>query len=137
MFKRLFLVIGMCALGAAPVAGEELIQEFRGTEGKLTDEFEVDGPWIIDWLVGSDYPNVVGFELSLVDANSRLMKGRIIKIKSTGYGTKLFAEPGRYRFRISSSFANWRIKVTELTEEEANAMVPIEKDPVSDMIRQR
>lgn len=137
MFKRLVLMVGLWALCASPVMSEELIQEFRGTQGKITDEFEVNGPWIIDWLVGSDYPNVVGFELSLVDANSRLMKGRVVKIKSTGYGTKLFAEPGRYRFRISSSFANWRIKVTELTEEEASAMVPIEKKTGSDMIRQR
>jgi hypothetical protein len=37
---------------------------------------------------------------------------------------KLFYEAGNYQLRISSTLARWRIKIEQLTEEEAQRYVP-------------
>ena len=39
-------------------------------------------------------------------------------------GVRLFHTSGRYQLRISSSLARWRIKIEQLTEEEAELYTP-------------
>ena len=44
------------------VSGEELLVEFTGTGNGLTEEFEVAGPWLLDWSITSEYESEAGIE---------------------------------------------------------------------------
>ena len=103
---------------------ESLVREFSGSQSITTSEFEVKAPWILDWRINSDYRENMGLEISLVDAKTGFMIGRIFKTKYAGNGVKLFNQSGRYRLRISSSFTNWNFKVSQISPSEAELYSP-------------
>lgn len=103
---------------------ETLVREFSGSQSTTTSEFEVKAPWILDWRINSNYRENMGLEISLVDAKTGFMVGRIFKTKYAGNGVKLFNESGRYRLRISSSFTNWNFKVSQISPSEAELYSP-------------
>ena len=103
---------------------ESLVREFSGSQSTTTSEFEVKAPWILDWRINSNYRENMGLEISLVDAKTGFMVGRIFKTKYAGNGVKLFNESGRYRLRISSSFTNWNFKVSQISPSEAELYSP-------------
>ena len=103
---------------------ESLVREFSGSQSTTTSEFEVKAPWILDWRINSNYRENMGLEISLVDAKTGFMVGRIFKTKYAGNGVKLFNESGRYRLRISSSFTNWNFKVSQISPSEAELYLP-------------
>jgi hypothetical protein len=103
---------------------ESLVREFSGSQSITTSEFEVKAPWILDWRINSNYRENMGLEISLVDAKTGFMIGRIFKTKYAGNGVKLFNESGRYRLRISSSFTNWSFKVSQISPSEAELYSP-------------
>ena len=103
---------------------ESLVREFSGSQSTTTSEFEVKAPWILDWRINSNYRENMGLEISLVDAKTGFMIGRIFKTKYAGNGVKLFNESGRYRLRISSSFTNWNFKVSQISPTEAELYSP-------------
>ena len=103
---------------------ESLVREFSGSQSTTTSEFEVKAPWILDWRINSNYRENMGLEISLVDAKTGFMVGRIFKTKYAGNGVKLFNESGRYRLRISSSFTNWNFKVSQVSQSEAELYSP-------------
>jgi hypothetical protein len=63
----------------------------------------------------------MALEVSLVDAKTGFLVGRIFKTKYAGNGVKIFNDGGRYRLRISSSFTNWNFKIKEITISEAES----------------
>ena len=103
---------------------ESLVREFSGSQSITTSEFEVKAPWILDWRINSNYRENMGLEISLVDAKTGFMIGRIFKTKYAGNGVKLFNESGRYRLRISSSFTNWNFKVSQISPSQAELYSP-------------
>ena len=103
---------------------ESLVREFSGSQSTTTSEFEVKAPWILDWRINSNYRENMGLEISLVDAKTGFMVGRIFKTKYAGNGVKLFNESGRYRLRISSSFTNWNFKISQISPSEAELHSP-------------
>tara|TARA_B100001057_G_scaffold265254_1_gene265476 strand:+ start:280 stop:696 length:417 start_codon:yes stop_codon:yes gene_type:complete len=103
---------------------ESLVREFSGSQSMTTSEFEVKAPWILDWRINSNYRENMGLEISLVDAKTGFMIGRIFKTKYAGNGVKLFNQSGRYRLRISSSFTNWNFKVSQISPSEAELYSP-------------
>ena len=103
---------------------ESLVREFSGSQSITTSEFEVKAPWILDWRINSNYRENMGLEISLVDAKTGFMIGRIFKTKFAGNGVKLFNESGRYRLRISSSFTDWNFKVSQISPSEAELYSP-------------
>lgn len=115
----LFMVTFSLAAGA-----EEMIAEFQGTGNRTTAEFVVDAPWILDWRINSDYNKMVSFDLDLVDGQTGLLQGVVVRSKALGNGVRMFNTSGRYRFRINGSFVRWHLKVKELTEEEAKLYTP-------------
>ncbi|MEM1260796.1 MAG: hypothetical protein AAGH76_00220 [Pseudomonadota bacterium] len=119
------LLAGMAATVSASAA--DVVRQFSGTRDTTTVEFEVSAPWVLDWRIGSDFPDATRFELWIVDAMTGYSKSRVMKVKKTGSGKKLFLESGRMRFRVSASYANWYLKVSEITEKEANELVEIPK----------
>ena len=102
---------------------ESLVREFSGSQSTTTSEFEVSTR-ILDWRINSNYRENMGLEISLVDAKTGFMVGRIFKTKYAGNGVKLFNESGRYRLRISSSFTNWNFKVSQVSRSEAELYSP-------------
>lgn len=128
MTSRLLILL-LLACAAIPAAAAELVREFSGTAGETTTEFEVEAPWILDWRVNSDYRPSMAIEVHLVDGVTGLHRGLLFKIIYPDpydilNGVKMFDQGGRYRFRVSSTFAKWNLKVIELTEEEAAQYTP-------------
>lgn len=109
---------------AATASGQQVVAEFSGNNNTTTREFEVQGPWILNWRVTGNYTGSVGFELALLDGKTRMHKGVILRIRHRDNGVKLFEESGTFRFRISSGLADWHLKVEEITEEEAALYTP-------------
>ncbi len=114
----------MLVLSAMSASAEELIVEFKGSGNRTTAEFNVRGPWILDWRINSDYTHMLSFDLDLVDGRTGVLKGSILRTKSLGNGVRLFNHSGSYRFRINGSFIDWHLKVKQLTPAEAELYKP-------------
>lgn len=125
--RRLLVSIGatfaIAMAGTVAKAEQELVV-FKGTGAKLTPEFEVKGPWLLDWSAGGTMSSVLGIEIALLEGDLLQHKGLVIATHRPGSGTKLFTEGGRYRFRVDSSFVEWRLRVSKITPEEAASMIP-------------
>ena len=103
---------------------EQLVREFKGSRTMETAEFEVEGPWLIDWLVNSEFPDSMGLSIILLRAPAGLHEGNVVKTKYRGNGLRLINESGRFRLKVDAVLANWTIKVIQLTPEEAEAYKP-------------
>ena len=112
------------SLLAATAGAEELVAEFQGSGNQTTVEFKVDAPWILDWRINSDYNKMVSFDLDLVDGQTGVLQGVVVRAKSLGNGVRMFNTSGRYRFRVNASFIRWHLKVKELTPAEAELYTP-------------
>ena len=112
------------SLLAATAGAEELVAEFQGSGNQTTVEFKVDAPWILDWRINSDYNKMVSFDLYLVDGQTGVLQGVVVRAKSLGNGVRMFNTSGRYRFRVNASFIRWHLKVKELTPAEAELYTP-------------
>jgi len=114
----------MLLLATQSASAEELIVEFNGSGNRTTAEFKVQGPWILDWRINSDYTHMLSFDLDLVDGRTGVLKGSILRTKHLGNGVRLFNESGSFRFRINGSFIDWYLKVKMLTPAEAELYTP-------------
>jgi hypothetical protein len=114
-------VVGCFAL---PAGAAELVREFSGTSTTTTATFTVEAPWILDWRLDADYEQLVALDVTLVEARTGRHVGRVLHTKNKGNGVKLFSEGGSYQLRISSTLARWRIKIEQLSEEEAERYTP-------------
>ena len=119
-----FLICLALLMMSAIAPAEETVVEFSGTGNRTTAEFKVDSPWILDWIINSDYDKMVSFDLDLVDAKTGVLVGNILRAKALGNGVRMFNTSGTYRFRINASFVRWNLKVKELTAEEAELYTP-------------
>ncbi len=127
MLKRLAPVAGALVLVlavAVTASAKQLVKEFRGTGNSTTAEFQVEGPWVLDWRLDGDYDSLVALDVTLIDAHNGRHVGRILHTKYKGNGVKLFEDGGRYRLRISSTLARWTFKVEQITAEEAKLYTP-------------
>jgi hypothetical protein len=121
--NRIAISLALLAMSAVATA-EETVVEFSGTGNRTTAEFQVDAPWILDWIINSDYDKMVSFDLDLVDGKTGVLVGNILRAKALGNGVRMFNTSGTYRFRINASFIRWNLKVKELTPEEAELYTP-------------
>lgn len=124
--KRLIQMTACLILGLsfARANGEELIADFQGSGNTTTAEFTVEGPWILDWRINSDYNKMISFDLDLVDGTTGILIGNIKSAKSLGNGVRLFNSGGKYRFRVNGSFVRWYLKIKQLTPAEAELYKP-------------
>jgi hypothetical protein len=111
-------------LTTPPVFSKELVSEFKGSESRVTAEFEVKAPWIIDWRTNGDYPGSMGIQVSLLSSPGDEYLGKVVSTKYVDNGVKLFEEGGRYRLQVNSSLMNWTLRVEQLTHAEAEAYSP-------------
>ncbi|MDH5455090.1 MAG: hypothetical protein OEY37_03400, partial [Gammaproteobacteria bacterium] len=103
------------------------VAEFKGTGNMTTAIFRVESPWVLDWRLDGDYEQLVGLEITLVEAKTSRHVGRVLYTKHRGNGVKLFHTAGLYQLRISSTLARWSVKIEQLTREEAELYTVKEK----------
>ena len=89
-------------------------------------------PWIIDWTVSGEPGQYDVVDIALVNAKTGAFEGVAVKSKTAGNGVRLFEQGGRYYFRVAASMMNWRIKVLQLTPEEARKYTPKTQDSLLD-----
>ena len=119
-----FAAVLLVLLTWVPASAETLVAEFKGSGNKTTAEFKVQGPWVLDWRINSDYTHMLSFDLDLVDGRTGVLKGSVLRTKRLGNGVRLFNESGSYRLRINGSFIDWHLKIKKLTLAEAELYTP-------------
>ena len=125
MKGTLTLAIAMLVLLlTATAVGKTLVREFRGDKTTTTAEFRVDGPWLLDWRLDTDYEQMVALDISLIEARTGKHIGRVLHTQYRGNGLKLFEEGGVDQLRISSTLARWRVKIEQITPEEIEQYTP-------------
>ena len=124
MVGRLFLVVIIFLLTAQPAPAKTRVAEFKGDGNTTTAIFRVESPWILDWRLDGDFDQLVGLEITLVEARNGRHVGRVLYTKRRGNGVKLFHSAGLYQLRISSTLARWTVKIDQLTREEAELYTP-------------
>jgi hypothetical protein len=126
MYAKLLTLATLVAALLSPVlaGAAETVREFRGSRSTTTTEFEVQGPWILDWRIVTDYPGQMAVDISLVEARSGAFQGSVLKTKWPGNGVRLFEEGGTFQFKIISNLAGWNLKVQQISREEAKQYTP-------------
>ena len=119
----LILCIAICTVG--PVHSKELVKEFTGTRSGHTGVFKVEAPWLLDWRLAGDFPGTLAIDVSLVEANTGVHVGKVLKSRYISDGVRLFNEGGRYQFKIDATLARWTLRVEQLTDEEAELYTPV------------
>ena len=114
----------LVAVLATTVSAKETVKEFRGTTTMTTQPFVVESPWILDWRLDGDYDQLIALDITLVEARTGKHVGRVLHTKYKGNGVKMFYESGMYQLRISTTLGRWRVKIEQLTEEEAELYTP-------------
>ncbi len=129
MKQRLFslLVLAAFITTATAAHGKELVRKFTGSRSTETIDFEVRSPWLLDWWVNGEYPQMLGLEVSLIDASTGQHAGYVLKTKHQGSGVRLFNQSGRFRLKIDATMSNWIMKVEQLTRQEAELYTPVDK----------
>jgi len=122
MRRTTLMVISVLLASTAGAA--ETVREFSGNSNQLTPMFTVQSPWILDWRLDADYESLVALDITLVEARTGRHIGRVLHTKYKGNGVKLFDDGGTYQLRVSSTLARWRIKIQQLTDEEAKLYTP-------------
>ena len=122
---RTTLIIAMVLLLAvSPASAKTRVAEFSGTGNSTTAIFRVESPWVLDWRLDGDFDQLVGLEITLIEARTSRHVGRVLYTKRRGNGVKLFRSSGLYQLRISSTLARWSVKIDQLTREEAELYTP-------------
>lgn len=125
MHRRLILLVAaVLVFGTAPANAKTRVAEFKGTGDSTTAIFRVESPWILDWRLDGDFDQLVGLEITLVEARNSRHVGRVLYTKRRGNGVKLFQTAGLYQLRISSTLARWTVRIEQLTREEAELYTP-------------
>jgi hypothetical protein len=114
----------MLAIASTAAQGATRVTEFKGTGNTTTAIFRVESPWVLDWRLDGDYEQMMGLEITLVEAKTGKHLGRVLYTKRRGNGAKLFHTAGLYQLRVSSTLARWTVKIKQLTREEAELYTP-------------
>lgn len=127
MQKILIPVLLALVLAGSPAEAKTRVAEFSGEGNMTTAIFRVESPWVLDWRLDGDYEQLMGLEITLIEAKTSRHVGRVLYTKHRGNGVKLFHSAGLYQLRVSSTLARWSIKIEQLTREEAELYSPKEK----------
>jgi hypothetical protein len=124
LFMRMLFLILFLVVAAPDGSAQTTVREFTGNKSTTTPMFTVEAPWILDWRLDADYEQLVALEISLIEARTGRHVGRVLRTQRKGNGVKLFNESGTYQLRIDTTLARYRIKIQQLTEEEAEFYTP-------------
>lgn len=114
----------VAVLLSSAVNSKSVVREFSGDKDVITAPFTVDGPWLLDWRLDTDYEHFAALDISLIEAGTGRHMGRVLHTKYRGNGLKLFEDGGTYQLRISSTLARWRVKIEQITPAEMEQYTP-------------
>jgi hypothetical protein len=121
---RRICLLTLLLLATSLVGASQTVKEFSGNGNTTTTSFTVESPWLLDWRLDGDFDALIALDIALIDGRTGLHVGRVLHTKYKGNGVKLFDEGGTYQLRVSSTLARWRIKIQQITEEEAELYTP-------------
>ncbi len=121
--KRIVLA-SIAALLTTTASAGDLVREFSGEKSTTTVSFDVESPWILDWRLDADYDQLVALDVTLIEAQTGRHVGRVLHTKRKGNGVRLFNQSGSFQLRISATLARWRIRIEQLSDEEAGLYTP-------------
>jgi len=122
---KLSLALLLIFTGIASSANaERIVREFHGTGNIVTPEFDIDGPWLLDWRVNGEFQQMIAIDIMLLDGRTGRHIGQVLHTKRVGNGVKLFESSGRYKLRIDSTLARWDVKIIQITAAEAELYTP-------------
>lgn len=124
MMRHTNLALLALAFATTSSSAGELVREFSGNKDATTASFQVESPWIMDWRLDGDFDSIIALDITLVEAKTGRHVGRILHTKYKGNGVKLFQEAGTYQLRVSATLARWRVRIEQLTAEEAKQYSP-------------
>ena len=124
MHRLLRVSLIALVLAASSAAAKETVKTYSGDKTTITSPFVVESPWLLDWRLDGDYDALIALDIALVEARTGRHVGRVLHTKRKGNGVKLFLEGGMYQLRISTTLGRWRVKIEQLTDEEAELYVP-------------
>jgi hypothetical protein len=127
-----FILLLALLMTAGPASAGEVVGRYSGSGSGETGEFEVSAPWILDWVINGDFPQMNAIEVSLIDAASGTHQGYVLKTKEIGNGVRLFDQSGRYRLKVDSAMMRWNFKIEQLTREEAELYTPVQRESMMD-----
>lgn len=120
---RVLAVAGLMLL-APSLSAKELVADFSGKSSTATREFEVEAPWIVDWLVSGEPAQFEAVDISLYNAGTGGFEGAVVRSQTAGNGVRKFDNGGRFYFQVNASMMDWRLRVYHLTAEEASQYTP-------------
>ena len=123
-YMRKISLVTLLILAASLVSATETVREFSGNGNTTTAMFTVESPWLLDWRLDGDFDTLIALDIILLDARTGRLVGLVLHTKYKGNGVKLFDESGTYQLRVSSTLARWRIKIQQITDEEAELYTP-------------
>jgi len=134
------LVCVACLFAVDRVSAATEVIKFIDSGDRVTQEFEVQAPWLLNWSLATDYPKQAGLHVALLDSLTGLHEGEVITksrnfVQERPTGVILFRKSGTFQFRFDSNLAKWVLHVQELTEEEAEQYAPARKRISTDWIR--
>ena len=109
----LCLALGLAATAAT---GQEVIARFSGSGPGSTASFQVEGPWLLNWLVSSDSPTLTHLELHLYDAQTDRLSGVALRHTGVGSGQRLIRDGGDYHIAVVGSGIDWAIEIEQAPE---------------------
>lgn len=121
---RIVLAASVLTFFATTVIGAEFVRQFRGSDDRMTPEFTVEAPWVLDWRLDGDYDQLVALDVTLIEAKTGRHIGQVLHTKRKGNGVRLFEQGGTFQFRVSGTLARWTLKVQQLSPEEAELYTP-------------
>jgi len=122
-------------IAASAVAQTSLV-EFSGEGNGRTKDFSVNGPWLLDWRVESEFPELATTTMRL-EGTSVEAGGIVAEVTGTGSGLKLFRGSGTFYVSVEAQNAKWRIEVSEISEEWANRLEQVKRDTADGSTRAR
>lgn len=116
-------IASLCgALGVATAAAQAVVERFAGSGPGSTETFTVEGPWLLNWRVGSEFPLLAHLEVHLYEEPSGRFVGLAVNYSGVGSGQKIIAEGGQYRIVVAGRSMDWAVEVEEARREVAELL---------------
>ncbi|MDJ0939735.1 MAG: hypothetical protein QNJ00_08210 [Woeseiaceae bacterium] len=95
---------------------------FDGVGSGRSAVFATDGPWLLDWTATARTTGLTIFELRLHDGETGELLGKVVELRDTGSGKRLFERAGSYELRVVGREIDWQLLVTVVSEERAGEL---------------
>jgi hypothetical protein len=71
MQKISIIIVALLLLfSGAAVDAKTRVAEFKGSGNMTTAIFRVESPWVLDWRLDGDYEQLMGLEITLIEAKT-------------------------------------------------------------------